>query len=211
MHGLAGRLVHRRVAGSDDTAEQARPAEPVDLTAQERAGFVADHTEINPEIGDRAQHRLASRQLRQPVEVDCPEAIEINRARLFPTFAEQLREALSQAEPDPLLGFGQRPFGFFHLAHQKIERVVDRRPAIDDRVVPIEQDRPRPRRSVEQAGLSLLRALRAHAATAAWMRYASRSLRLSGPGLPSATGSPSMHTTGRRSAVVLVRNASRAA
>jgi hypothetical protein len=59
------------------------------------------------------------------------------------SLAEQRRKGFAQAEPHPLTGLGQRPFRLPHRAHHKIERVVDRRPAVDQGVVPVEDDRAR--------------------------------------------------------------------
>src|SRR5438105_9140433 len=45
MHGLTGRLVRRGIPCPDNAAEQPSPAEPLDFTAQYRAGLVADDPE----------------------------------------------------------------------------------------------------------------------------------------------------------------------
>ena len=96
-------------------------------------------------LGDeRAQQLIAARQRAQPVEMDRAEAIEIDAPRLFPSVAEMTREALAQTEPDAFLGLAQRPQRLLHRRHHDVERFVDRRPAVDQRVVPVEQDRPRP-------------------------------------------------------------------
>src|ERR1700716_170351 len=149
--------------------------------------------------------------------MDRAEMAEIDLARLSPAVAEQKREAFAQAQPRVRLCLVERTFGLAHSAHQVIARLMNCHPAVDERVVPVKQDcpwRPRPvqrvRRPVNREGRSVRLVATGHAAAAACRRYASRSLRLSGPGVPSATGAPSIRTTGRRSAVVLVRNASRA-
>src|SRR4029077_19402462 len=140
MDRFAGRFVGGRVARADAAPKEAGPTEPFDLAAEQRAGLVADDAEINPGFDERAQHRLAARQRRQPVEVDRAETIKVNLARLLPALSEMHWKTLAQTEPYPLPGFSHRPFGLIHRAHQEIERVVDRRPAVHQRVVPVEQD-----------------------------------------------------------------------
>src|SRR5207245_6754406 len=43
MDRLAGRFVGRGITGANDAAKKPRPAEPLDLAPQQRAGLVADH------------------------------------------------------------------------------------------------------------------------------------------------------------------------
>src|SRR5436305_8083585 len=205
MHRLAGRLVGGGIAGADNAAEESGAAEPLDLTAQQQAGLVADHPEKDLLSSERMQHGFAPGQRRQPLEMDFPKPVEVDRLRFPPALPEMHREALAQAEPHAGPRVVERPFGLAHRAHDKIERLVNGRPAVDERVVPIKQDCPRARdwRRADRKWRD------GHAPTCA--RYPSRNLRLSGPGLPSATGSPSIRTIGNSSAVVLVRKASRAA
>src|SRR5438067_13758526 len=126
--------------------------------------------------------------------MDRAEMAEIDLARLFPAIAEQKREAFAQAQPRVRLCLVERTLGLAHSAHQAVARLVNCHPAVDERVVTVEQDcswRPRPihrvRRPVQRGGRSIRLATGGHATAAACRRYASRSLRLSGPGVPSAT------------------------
>src|SRR5207248_181101 len=143
MHRLAGRLVGSRIARPDDAAEEPRPAEPVDFAAQQGAGLVAHHPEKDILAEERAQHCLAPGQRGQPVEMDFPEAIEIDGPRFLPALAEMHGKALAQAQPYPRPRLGQGPGGLAHRTHDEVEGLVDRAPAVNERVVPIEQDRPR--------------------------------------------------------------------
>src|SRR5260370_12581000 len=76
--------------------------------------------------------------------MDRAEDVEIDAPCLFPSIAEMKREALAQAEPDAFFGLPQRPQRLLHRRHDGVQRFVDRRPAVDQGVVPVEQDRPRP-------------------------------------------------------------------
>src|SRR3954465_13942297 len=139
--------------------------------------------------------------------MNCAEPGEVDVARLLPALAEIQREGLAQAEPDPLSRLGERPFRPVHRAHQEIERLMNRHPGIDQRIIPVEQDCSRPAQPAER----LCRKRRDdHAGIAACARYAVLSWWLNGPGFPSPTGAPSMWVTGSTSEVVLVRKASRA-
>ena len=89
------------------------------------------------------------------------------------------------------LGIGERPFRQVHRAHQEVERLVDRRPAVDQGIVPVEQDGSRRGATATRQRLRASRRAR-HAAPRRAPDSAARSLRLSGPGLPSPTGAPSM-------------------
>src|SRR5271169_1846062 len=138
------RLVLRRVPCPNDAAEQPGPADTLGLASQQSAGLVADHPEENTVGNERAEQLTAPRQWAQPVEMDRAEDIEIDASRLFPSIAEMKREALAQAEPDAFLGLPQRPQWLLHRRHDGVERFVDCRPTVDQGVVPVEQDRPRP-------------------------------------------------------------------
>src|SRR5690349_6168779 len=88
LHRLACRFVGRRVARTDDAAEILGPAEPRDFSPQQFAGLVADHPEKDALPHQVAQHRLAAGQRGQAVEVDGPEAFEVDVSRLFPAVTE---------------------------------------------------------------------------------------------------------------------------
>src|SRR3954468_22485081 len=204
---IARGLIKWRVTSSDDATEQVRPAETRDFPPQQVAGLVADHAEIDPLPRQVAQHRFAPWQRRQPFQMDCAESREVNVARFFPALAEIQRERLAQAEAHPLPRLGERPFRPVHRPHQEVERIMNGRPGIDERIVPVEQDGSR--RAEPNERLRGNRRNR-HAGIAPCTRYAALSWRLNGPGCPSPTGAPSMLITGSTSEVVLVRKASRA-
>src|ERR1700722_6025866 len=105
----AVRFIGMGIARPDDAAEQRRPAEMCGLVAQDGAGLVADDGKIVPAGGKLAQHVGAARERREALQVNRAEAVEIDPLRLFPALAEDKREALAQAEPDPLAGLLERP------------------------------------------------------------------------------------------------------
>src|SRR5438874_6218757 len=74
--------------------------------------------------------------------MDFPKPVEIDRLRLLPALAEMQRKALAQAEPHPRPRVVDRPCWLAHRAHDEIERFVDGPPAVDQGVVPVEQDCP---------------------------------------------------------------------
>src|SRR5260221_8212971 len=77
--------------------------------------------------------------------MDLTESVEIDRPGFLPALAEMKRETFAQAEPYLRLRFGQRPGRLSHRAHDEIERFVDCRPAVHQRVIPVEQDCSRAR------------------------------------------------------------------
>src|SRR5580692_8831229 len=138
------RLVLRRVSCPDDAAEQLGPADPLGLASQQSAGLVAHHPEENTIGAERAEQFTAARQRTQPVEMDRAKDLEIDSPRLLPPLAEMKWKAFAQTEPDAFFGLPQRPQRLLHRRHDGVERFVDRCPAVDQGVVPVEQDRPRP-------------------------------------------------------------------
>jgi len=100
--------------------------------------YLARHNDV------RMEPRELVAAVGQPVEMNGAEPVEIDVACLFPPLAKDLRKALAQAEPHPLLGLPQRPQRLFHGCHDRVKRFVDRHPAVDQGVVPVEEDRPRP-------------------------------------------------------------------
>src|SRR5271169_3662160 len=132
------------------------------------------------------------------------ESVEVDVARLFPALSKDPWKGFAQAETDALAGFFDRPQRFVHCRHQEVERLVDRRPAVDQRIVPIEQDRPRSRYAMGRDRR------KGHFADAACAKYVSHSLLVSDPGCLLPTAAQSILTIGRRATTVLVMKASRA-
>ena len=134
------------VAGANDAAKKSRPADLFGFTAQYGAGLVAHDPQIEAHLGEPGEELTAPRQRRQSFEVDRSKRIEIDLLGFRPTLAEVMRKTLAQAQPHALFRIIERPGRPVHRHHRDVERLMDRRPAIDEGVVPIEQDRPRPRR-----------------------------------------------------------------
>src|ERR1700730_15323809 len=169
-----GRRVLRPVPPPDDAAEQLRPADPLGLAPQQSAGLVAHHPEENTVGAERAEQFTAARQRTQPVEMDRANDIEIDSPRLLPPLAEMKRKAFAQTEPDAFFGLPRRPQRLLHRRHDGVQRFVDRRPAVDQGVVPVEQDRPGPAETWRRCRRDIAGP---HAATAPRAREYSRNLR----------------------------------
>ena len=91
--------------------------------------------------GEVLEQLAAAWQRGEPLKMYCTKHVEVDAASLLPPVAKMKREAFTQAEPYALLGLLQGPQRSRHRGHDGIQRFVDRRPAVDERVVPIEQDR----------------------------------------------------------------------
>src|SRR5215469_3047610 len=131
------------------------------------------------------------------------EVIEIELAGLLPAIGEQRGESIAQRMAHAHLGLGQCPWHVTHGCKGQDQRFVDRGPAIDERVVPIEDDGTRDHFVARRHSLS-------DPPAAAYSAYDAASFLASGPGFPSPTATSSIRTTGTTKFVLLVRSASAA-
>ena len=143
--GLDRRLVARRIVGADQTFEMPGPAQGLSLSAQQVAALVADHRQV---VAGRRQES------QRPVRVGPrPQALQMARLEaaiedpggLLGAVAEQLGEAVARRAPDPQARLRHGPGPHPHGPQGRRERMMDHHPAVDQRVVPVEQQSARAR------------------------------------------------------------------
>ncbi len=136
-------LVARRVGCPHEAAEIARPAEMRRLAPQQVTVFVGDHAErhLGGKLGDQSSR---PRQGRYRLEMLSLEGFVEDVARLLPIVAEKLGKRIAQRAAHALARFVDRPRRLAERDQGGIDGDAQRLPAIDERVVPIEQNRARP-------------------------------------------------------------------
>ena len=94
-----------------------------------------------PFVDEQGDQRLRPVADGQPLQVDRVEAPVEDLPRLLPARAEHRRKGLAQRTPDALAGLLRRPRLMPHRPERRVHRIVDYRPRIDQRVVPVEDHR----------------------------------------------------------------------
>src|SRR5260221_9500374 len=110
--------------------------------AQKSTALVADDSQVNTPIRQMFQEFLGTRQRRQMAEMNGTEKVIEQLFRFRPIGAEQHRKTITKRRPDPALYIGPAPDRMAHFTQRMIERRMDHRPAVDQGIIPIEQDRP---------------------------------------------------------------------
>src|SRR5436190_1144543 len=195
------RLVALGVLGAHRPGYPPAPAKMGQFGAEVLADLVAHDGDVTTERRGALQQTICTRQRLQPLEVDAVEGLVEHLLRLASPLAEQLGKMIAQRAVRPVAHFLVGP----SRQAERVEGVVialdDGRPGIDQGVVPVEQDRPRP--------LDIGRPAHVTASPSEAKRtYSSRRRRAVGPTLPSPTLSPSIFTTGVTNDVALVMKAS---
>src|SRR5690242_20650201 len=160
-----------------------------ELGPQVVADLVADDGNVAAGGAGARQQRLGTRQRLEPFEMDAVKGFVEYPLRLACAVSKQRRKEIAQGAVRAITHFLQRPRRLSQRQASVAVAFDDGRPSVDQRVVPVEQDRTRWFRHsrVRQVTASPVSANRT---------YSSRRRRATGPTLPSPTGSPSILMTG---------------
>src|SRR5471030_823159 len=176
------------------------PAEMGHLRAKIVADLVADDADIAARRTCPLQQHLCTGQRLQAVEMDAIERVVEHFLRLPRAIAEQGGKDVAQRAMRPGAHFVAGPRRHAEGCECVAIALDDRRPGVDQRIVPIEQDSARPLRPKRRQVIA--------SPVSANRTYSSRRRRAVGPTLPSPTFSLSIFTTGVTNEVALVMKAS---
>ena len=139
-HGLQRRLVRWPIVGADDTPEVAAPAEPSRFLPDQVSLLAADHPERETIAVERVQRFHGTGKGGQPVQMVLP--IMAVKHSLGPggVGSEEVGKRVPHGAAHPGLGLFESPRLAPQIEKGKPQALVDDLPALDQRVIPVEQD-----------------------------------------------------------------------